>query len=136
MKLGKENISIAIELWHCLNEKRWDDARKLLSEEFVADWPQSKEKMDADGFIEVNRNYPGQHEIQIFNFWHDYDSWEHRSHVTTLVYIKSVMPDGKKLELYATSFFEIEDGKILTLDEYWAETYPPPDWRKQWVQRY
>ena len=92
--------------------------------------------MNADGFINVNRNYPGIHKIQVTNLNHDYDNWDHRSNVITQTHVKSEMPDGKKLEFYATSFFEVEEQKILSIVEYWAETYDAPDWRKQWVERY
>ena len=92
--------------------------------------------MGPDGFIEVNRNYPGTHKIQVLNWNHEYDKIEHRSNVITQVQIQSEMPDWKKIELYAVSFFEIEEQKILSLVEYWAETYAAPDWRKKWVERY
>lgn len=97
---------------------------------------QSREIMDADGFIEVNKNYQGTHEIQVINVNHEYDQWGHRSNVITQTHVKSAMPDGKKMEFYAVSFFEVEEEKILSLVEYWAETYSAPEWRKQWVTRY
>ena len=136
MKLGEENVDIAIKLWNLFNEQRWDDARKLLSDDFEGYWPQSREKMSADGFIDVNRNYPGKHEGKVQNRFHEYDNWDHRSNVITVAHVKSEMPDGKKMEFYATSVFEIEEERILSLSEYWAESYPAPDWRKQWVERY
>ena len=136
MEFGKENIAVAHQLWDCFTERRWDDARKLLSDDFEALWSQSREKMGPDGFIEVNRNYPGTHKIQVLNWNHEYDKFEHRSNVITQVQIQSEMPDWKKIELYAVSFFEIEEQKILSLVEYWAETYAAPDWRKKWVERY
>lgn len=136
MKLGEENIEVAIQHWEYLRDQKWEQAREQLSDEFEAFWPQSKEKMDANGFIEVNRNYPGTHKIQVLNHTHEYDNWEHRSKVITETHIQSEMPDGKRLELFAISIFEMEDCKIISLIEYWADTYQAPEWRKQWVQKY
>jgi len=61
MKLGEENIETAIQYWEYLRDQKWEQVKVLLAEDFKAFWPQSKEKMDANGFIEVNRNYPGTH---------------------------------------------------------------------------
>ena len=30
---------------------------------------------------------------------------------------------------FATSFFRVDDGLILGIDEYWATVEPPPPWR-------
>ncbi len=136
MEMGKENIGIANLFWDHIRDKKWDEARNLLADNFEAVWPQSREKMNANGFIEVNRNYPGVHEIQQIDTNHEYDKWEHRSKVITQTHVKSEMPDGKKLEFYAISFFEIEEEKILSIVEYWAEAHTAPDWRKQWVERF
>ncbi|MBI2604777.1 MAG: hypothetical protein HYW49_01730 [Deltaproteobacteria bacterium] len=46
------------------------------------------------------------------------------------------MPDGKKIELFAVSFFEIEEDLIKSAVEYWAETYPAPEWRRKYVETY
>lgn len=117
---------------------RRDSARKLLAEDFEADWPQSMERIvGPDNFIELNRKYPGSHKIEILNAHSRYDRWEHVYHVTTEVYIESKMPDGKEMKLFAISFFEVSsDDLIVSATEYWADTYEPPEWRKELVQRY
>lgn len=131
-----ENVQSVHLFWQYISEKSWNKARQLLADDFEATWPQSREKMSAEGFIEVNKNYPGTHKIQVENSNNEYDKWDHRSHVTTQTHVESQMPDGKKLEFYALSFFEVEDTKIVSLVEYWAETYPAPEWRNQWVKKY
>lgn len=70
-------------------------------------------------------------------FWNQtssYDVWNHTTTVITEVYIESRMPDGKEMKLFAISTFKIVDEKIISLREYWADTYPAPEWRKQWVE--
>ncbi len=137
MEGNKSAVQVAHELWRCFGERRWDDARKLLADDFEADWPQSREKIvGPDNFIGLNRDYPGVHEIRSIAHQHSYDCWDHADHVTTQVSIKSHMPDGKKLDLFAISFFEIRDDLIFSAVEYWADTYPAPEWRRKYVERY
>lgn len=124
-------------LWNCFGECRWNDARKLLGDNFEAAWPQSRETIKGpDNFIRVNSEYPGTHKIQVKNTIHHLDKWERIEHVVTETFIETIDPDGKQHSLYATSFFEIQEGKIIKMREYWADTYPAPEWRKHLVERY
>jgi hypothetical protein len=132
-----EAIGIAVSLWHCFRDGKWDEARKLLADEFEAVWPQSREIIKGpDNFIRVNREYPGTHKIQVTNHLHHLDRWEFVDHVATETFIETTDPDGKVHSLYATSFFEIQEEKIISLREYWADTYPAPEWRKHLVEKY
>lgn len=128
------DINLPLQMWRHFNAKEWDSAQGLLSDDFEAYWPQSEETfVGAQNFIEVNRIYPGTHKIEIVDSHDSYDQWEHSHKVTTEVYIHSQMPDGKEMKLYAISFFEVTDGKITSLKEYFADTYPAPEWRKHLV---
>jgi hypothetical protein len=47
------------------------------------------------------------------------------------------MPDGKDVELYATSFFDVNSDNLVTeVTEYWADTYEAPEWREHLVERF
>ena len=72
-----EAYSIVMEFWRCLADQKWDRIRELLADEFEAAWPQSRETMDATGFIEVNKNYPGSRKIEVGNMNKEYDRWDH-----------------------------------------------------------
>ena len=136
MKNGASK-KLACDLWKYFNNKEWDKARELLKVDFEAVWPQSREKIiGADNFIDLNRNYPGTHEIKVLNCDHTYDQWDKIDKVVTQVKIHSKMPDGKNLDLYAISFFNIFDGKITNAVEYWADTYSAPKWREKYVEHY
>lgn len=125
---------IPIQMWQHFNDRNWDAAQELLSEDFKAYWPQSNETFATpQNFIEVNRTYPGTHKIEIVDSHCSYDQWEHSHLVTTEVLIESQMPDGKSMKLFAISFFEVTEDKIVSLKEYFADTYPAPEWRKHWV---
>lgn len=134
MKIGfEESAELVSEYWSCIIEQRWDDARKLLAQEFEACWPQSNEKFTRDNFIEVTRTYPGTHEIQIQNQWGEHDQWDRVDTIISEVHIKSNTPEGKAVELFGLSIFEVEDDGehlIRSVREYWPEPYPVPTWRK------
>lgn len=105
---------------------------------FEAFWPQSREKfLGRDNFIEVNRTYPGRHKIDVQDVKCEHDRWEHASSVVTVVKINSQMLDGKELNLFAISFFEVDsDEKITAVTEYWSDCYDAPDWRKHLVEKF
>ena len=132
---NKDDLEIASKFWTFISKKNWNAAKELLSDDFQAYWPQSKERITgADNFIAVNKNYPGTHLIEFLSQSSSYDVWDYTTTVITEVYIESKMPDGKEMKLFAISTFEIMDEKIISLREYWADTYPAPEWRKQWVE--
>lgn len=137
MKIGNEEEASQVvhEYWTTLSEKKWDKLKTLFSDEFEAYWPQSKELFKStDAFIEMNRTYPGTHKFEFYNSSHSYDQWDHRDHYISEVKITSEMPDGKTMNLFAVSYFEIEDGLIVSMREYWADCFPAPEWRRHLVE--
>ena len=122
-----KNTELVQKFWQLFSEQQWDEAQSLLSNEVIVTWPQSREKMiGSKNCVDVNRNYPGNHKIEILKI----HELEHV--VITTVWIEA--DTGQKT--YATSYFEIVEGKISTIEEYWAEPYPAQDWRKPWVEIY
>ena len=117
--------NIVVKLWDLFDKRQFAEARPLLDEEFVCVWPQSRELIrGADNFIVLNENYPGE--------------W--------IIDCKRIVNGGKEVVsevkhtcgekiVYATSFFEIENGKIVKMTEYWSEPYDAPDWRAEWVEK-
>lgn len=122
-----DQINLVRRFWGLFNDQKWDEAMLLLHINFVAEWPQSRERMiGPKNFIDVNRNYPGNHKIEIVH------ALEVGNKIITVVWIEA--DTGQKT--YANSYFDIENGKIQKLEEYWAEPYLAPEWRKQWVKVY
>lgn len=92
---NEESAAIPAQMWNLFSERRWDEAKELLDEGFEAWWPQSREKMSRDNFIEVNRTYPGTHKIEVQDVRHEDDRWDHVTKVTTVVLVRSKMPVAK-----------------------------------------
>ena len=128
-------IETASELWQRFNRCEWDSAKELLAENFEAYWPQSGERiMGPSNFIELNRQYPGAHKIEVCNCQYGYDEKKSSHLVTTQVFIETAMPNGNKGKLYALSFFTINEEFLITsAKEFWAECYEPPEWRRHLV---
>jgi hypothetical protein len=120
------NTDLIRKFWQLFNDQKWDTAGELLHTNFQALWPQSREKMTAKNFIEMNRHYPGYHKIEVIH------AFETGYKVLTTVWIEA--DTGQKT--FANSIFDIQDGKILKVEEYWAEPYPAPESRRQWVELY
>lgn len=121
------NINLVKTFWKLFSEQKWEEASKLLHQDFVATWPQSKERIiGAKNFIDVNRYYPGNHKIEVIH------AYEVDNKVLTTVWIEA--DTGQKT--FANSIFDIKDDKIFKTEEYWAEPYASPEWRKQWVELY
>lgn len=122
-----DNENLVSKLWRCFNELRFDDARDLLHRDFVAEWPQSRERFRGPAnFIEVNRNYPGKFHIELLRI---------RDCGKSLVSEVLIKPE-QGAALFAVSFYEFSEGKILKAVEYWGDTYPAPEWRARWAEKF
>ena len=47
-----------------------------------------------------------------------------------IVTVAHVYPKDRSWSLHVTSFFKLENSKIESIDEYWAEDGEAPEWRK------
>ena len=45
---NEADIKIASKFWNFISEQNWDAVKQLLSDDFEAYWPQSKEKIVGD----------------------------------------------------------------------------------------
>ena len=48
-----------------------------------------------------------------------------------VITVTHVYPKDRTASFHVTSFFHMEDDKIKSADEYWAEDGEAPAWRKQ-----
>ena len=92
--------------------------KQVLAEAFVLEWPQSNERIrGAENFARMNAEYPAVGRWS-FNITRLVGSpQEVVTHVS--------VTDGKQAA-EAISFFQVAEGKITRLVEYWPENYAPP----------
>jgi predicted SnoaL-like aldol condensation-catalyzing enzyme len=120
------NEDIARELWSTFNARKFYQVKPLLHDDFVCIWPQSREIIrGANNFMALNENYPGKWSIKVI-----------RTISTGDIVISEIELKFEEQIIYAVSFFEIKDGKILRLTEYWGDSYEAPEWRSKWVEKF
>jgi ketosteroid isomerase-like protein len=113
-------------LWESFEARRWDDAAELLTEDFVAEWPHSSERIRGrDNYIDLNRNYPEGWSIRVDRVVDAGD----------VVVSEITVTQGEDV-FNAAAVFEVRDGKLARAREYWveagSESHPE---RGQWTER-
>jgi len=114
--------------WNAVNARNFDAVREIFAEDVFVEWPQSGERVRGkEACINVFANYPGGSPklLGIRRVMGQGDLWVAE---TDFEY-----PDGKR---YLTvGIFEFRGGKIAHEVDYFAEPFPAPEWRMQWVDR-
>lgn len=107
-------------MWAAFQRRDWPAARALMADDLRATWWTSGERFtSAEGFIAAQSEYPEGWTIRLLEMAPLQDG-----RVMTLVRV-----DHPPQAFYATSFFLVDDDRILAVDEYWATAEPPPAWR-------
>jgi hypothetical protein len=109
-----------------MEARDWERAAALLHDDFVAEWPLSREVIRGrERFIARNQAYPGEWHITVLQVVDGGD------HVATEVRVEI----GNAIE-YALSFFELRNGLIAREVGWWPEGfYDAPLWRAGWTER-
>lgn len=83
-------------------------------------WHNTNEHFTVEEFIQANCEYPDKWdgEIEIVE--------QMENLIITAVHVFAVK---KPLSFHATSFIRLKDGKIISIDEYWGDDGPAPQWR-------
>lgn len=106
--------------WAFYQARRWGEALALLAPEAQCRWWASRERFEgAAAIVHVNAVYP--------------EGW--RLHLLALNPLgpgrvhSLLRVDHGAAQFYANSFFELREGLIVGLDEYWSDVQAPPAWR-------
>lgn len=111
-------------LWHAFDQLDFDAVGPLLHDDFVCEWPQSRERIRGrDNFIALNKHYPGAWRIAV-----------QRVVVTESHAVTEIVASSGGETARAISFFTLRDGLIIHVREFWPDPYPAPEWRAQWVE--
>ena len=122
----RKGCDLAVELWRCFDERRFRDALPLLSEDFEAHWPNTRERFRGpENFIALNESYPGDSRCTVRRVDECAD---------TVVTVTEISNDDT--ELFAVSFFEVRNGRIVRAEEYFADNGSPPFERSAFAERY
>lgn len=103
----------------------FDGAMEDLADDFVQDWPQSGERLHGRAACSlVYRNYPGGSPTgELRRIVGSGDTW---------VAEYTISYGGAPSHMI--SIIEFGDGKIVHETDWFAEPFPAPAWRSDWVE--
>lgn len=116
------------EYWRRMNSNDWQAVGQLLHDDFVLEWPQSGERIRGrENFAAVNAKYPAA------------GPW--RFAVRQLIADENgaatdVKVSAPTISARVVTFFELRDGRIWRMTEFWPDPFEAAAWREQWVERY
>jgi ketosteroid isomerase-like protein len=123
----RDGGQMAEAVWRTLEAGDWDAAADLLHEDFVQEWPQSGERIvGRDNAIAINQNFPGG--LPTMRFRRTLAGGD-----LAVLEIELTYADGSRY--LGVSVIELRDGKIAKETDYFAQPFPAPQWRAQWVER-
>lgn len=119
--------ALVAAFWDTMNTNDFRAVGRLLADDFVLDWPQSGERIQGrDNFAVVNEQYPAA------------GPWGFTVHRLIsegqTVVTEVTVTDGARTDR-SISFFEVRDGRIARIVEYWPEPFEAAAWRARWVER-
>src|SRR5262249_8703443 len=121
------NRQLVERFWQTMNTNDWSAVGALLHDEYVLDWPQSGERIcGRANFAAVNAQYPAA------------GPW--RFTAQHLVaddqgVASDVMVSAPSVAARVVSFFEVRDGLIWRMTEFWPDPFQAEAWRARWVER-
>jgi hypothetical protein len=118
---------VAEAVWRALEAGDWDAAGGYLGEDFIQEWPQSGERIvGRDNTIAINQNFPGG--LPTMRFRRTLADGD-----LAVLEVELTYADGSRY--LAVSVIELHDGKVVRETDYFAQPFPAPQWRAQWVER-
>ncbi len=138
--LSDQDQDLSLELvrrfWALYQSRQWAAAQALLHPQAACQWWATSERIDGSAaIVHVNAVYPEGWTIHLLelNALNARDAGldaaasaavNHRR-VHSLVRV-----DQAGQAFYANSFFSLEQGLIVAIDEYWSDRQAAPSWRK------
>ncbi|ACI98296.1 nuclear transport factor 2 family protein [Rhodospirillum centenum] len=123
---GADAGAVVTALWEGMAARHWDTVRRLVAEELVVEWPQTRERIrGADAFVALNRREAGERRVQLGEVVASGDRAAARVRITT----------GRAV-LLCSGFYRLRDGLIAEAVETFAESASPPGDRIHLAERY
>ena len=118
---------LAQALCEAIGAEDWDQVAGYVHEDFVQEWPQSRERIvGRDNAIAINRHFPGG--LPRMKFRRTVAAGP-----LAVLQVELTYPDGSRY--LGASVIELRDGKIARETDYFAQPFPAPQWRAQWVEK-
>jgi len=111
--------SFIMEYWKNIASRNKTELKKYFHEDACIRWHNTSEQFYVSEFLRANCEYPGDWSGEVERI---------EQAGNTVITVTRVWTKG--MSFHVTSFFEIIEAKIKTLDEYWGDDGPIPQWRK------
>ena len=96
--------------------------RPYFADDAVINWHCTNERFTVEEYIIANCEYPGKWDGEIETA-HQIDD--------LFIVVTKVYPEDRSASFHCVSFIQCVGGKIVSLDEYWADDGEPPKWRQE-----
>lgn len=108
------------QFWKSIVSQNPDEIRTYFKKSAIIRWHNTKELYNLEEFLRVNCEYPKRWDCEV----------ERIEIVDNLIItVTRVFSLDSNVSVHATSFLKIEDGQIISLDEYWGDDGDIPQWR-------
>lgn len=123
--MGRDTRQTIERFWHTANTRDWAAFAALLHPDMVYLVPQTRERAAGRAaFVEVFRTWPGDWQAQLQLL-----IAEPASAVSTIRFVV----EGEAAT--GISFFELRDGLVIRITDYWPADYEPPERASHHLQR-
>lgn len=108
------------QYWQAVLQQDAEALRTYFLPDAYVNWHNTNEHFTAEEFIRANCEYPGSWtgKIQRLDFLGD-----------LIITVVRIWSKDNAASYHVTSFLRIRDGKIASIDEYWGDDGPAPQWR-------
>ena len=118
---------LAEAAWKAIGAGDWEAASRHLHDDYVQEWPQSGERIvGRDNAMAINQNFPGG--LPTMKFRRTVSGGD-----LAVLEVELTYADGSRY--IGVSVVELRDGKVAKETDYFAQPFPAPQWRAQWVER-
>ena len=126
MKMEPAAVRVARDFWARMASNDFASVAAVLAPGFAVEWPQTRERIrGAERFVRMNVEYPAQ------------GPWRftiHRLFGDEREAVSDVSITDGAFQARAVSFFEVADGLVQRLVEWWPEPYDAPADRAHLVE--
>lgn len=108
--------------WDAVLRQDGNAIRRFFHPDAWVNWHNTNEHFTLEEFIRANCEYPG-----------DWDGTVEKiiPAGTQVITITHVFSRDRALCFHVVSFLSISEGRIRSIDEYWGDDGPPPQWRQE-----
>ena len=108
--------------FHAVIEQNADALREFFHPDAWVEWKCTNEHFTVEEYIRANCEYPGDWRGAVEKcVWTD----------EGCVLAAKVWPRDESASFHVVSFLRLVNGKIASVEEYWSDDSPAPEWRRQ-----